>query len=89
MDKKHDKFLDFEEFKTQLPLLMNITIDENDLNIFFDYLDEYKTNKIDINIFRSKLRLFNDEIKRNHENDSLRRVLNLNDGEQLFICNKK
>lgn len=23
------------------------------------------------------------------ENDSLRRVLNLNDGEQLFICNKK
>ena len=69
LDKKQDKFLDFEEFKTQLPLLMNITVDENDLNIFFDYLDEYKTNKIDINIFRSKLRLFNDEIKRNHEND--------------------
>ena len=69
LDKKHDGFLDIEELKTQLPLLMNTNIDENDLNNFFDYLDEYKTKKIDIHIFRSKLRLFNDEIKRNHEND--------------------
>ena len=69
LDKKHDKVLDIEELKTQLPLLMNMNIEEKDLNIFFDYLDEYKTKKIDINIFRNKLRLFNDEIKLNHEND--------------------
>ena len=69
LDKKHDSILDFEEFKMQLPLLMNIIINENDLKIFFDYLDQYKTNKVDLNTFRNKLRLFNDEIKNNHEND--------------------
>ena len=71
LDKKKDNVLDFEEFKTQLPLLLKINSSEKekDLKIFFDYLDEYKTKKVDINTFRNKLRLFNDEIKKNHEND--------------------
>ena len=71
LDKKKDKVLDFDEFKTQLPLLLKIDSSgkEKNLKIFFDYLDEYKTKKVDINTFRNKLRLFNDEIKNNHEND--------------------
>ena len=71
LDKKKDNILDFEEFKSQLPVLLKLNASdlENKLKIFFDYLDEYKIKKVDINTFRAKLRLFNDEIKNNHEND--------------------
>ena len=69
LDKKKDNFLDYEEFKTQMPLLLQKNLAENNLKIFFDYLDEYKTKKIDLNTFRSKFRLFKDEIKNNHEDD--------------------
>ena len=69
LDKNQDNILDFDEFKTQLPLLLNKSINNQDLIIFFDYLDEYKIKQVDINTFRAKLRLFNDEIKNNHEDD--------------------
>ena len=71
LDKKKDNILDFEEFKTQLPLLIELNPAEKEIKLktFFDYLDEYKTKKVDLNTFRCKLRLFNDEIRNNHEND--------------------
>ena len=68
LDKNKDNLLDFDEFKTQIPLLMNITEDKN-LEIFFNYLDEYKTKKIDINTFRNKFKILNNEMLKNHEND--------------------
>ena len=71
LDKKKDNILDFEEFRTQLPLLVDLNSSDKEIKLktFFDYLDEYKTKKVDLNTFRSKLRLFNDEIRNNHEND--------------------
>ena len=64
LDKKKDNILDFDEFKTQLPLLLN-KIEDKNLEIFYNYLDEYKTQKIDINTFRNKLKEFKKWLKIN------------------------
>ena len=70
LDNNKDNLIDFDEFKTQIPKLLELSevkFDSSQIEKFFDYLDEYKIKKVDIHTFRSKLRIFNDEIIRNHE----------------------
>ena len=72
LDLNKDNLVDYEEFKLQLPKLLKLSEKEkfnsDQIDKFFNYIDEYKTKKVDINIFRNKLRIFNDEIMKNHEN---------------------
>ena len=71
LDNNKDNLVDYNEFIIQLPKLLKLS-DKNQFNStqiekFFNYLDEFKTKKVDINTFRNKLRIFNDEIIKNHE----------------------
>ena len=72
LDNNKDNLIDFEEFKIQLSKLLKLSenskFNSSQIEKFFNYIDEYKTKKVDINTFRNKLRIFNDEIMKNHEN---------------------
>ena len=71
LDNNKDNLVDFDEFKIQLPKLLkfsNNSFTSAQIEKFFNYIDEYNAKKVDINIFRNKLRIFNDEIVKNNEN---------------------
>ena len=71
LDNNKDNLIDYDEFQIQLPKLLklsNTKFSNIQIEKFFNYIDEYKTKKVDINTFRNKLRIFNDEIRKNHEN---------------------
>jgi len=71
LDSNKDNLVDIEEFKIQLTKLLESSsakYNPSQIDKFFDYIDEYKSKKFDIHIFRSKLRIFNDEMTKNHEN---------------------
>ena len=71
LDMNKDGFLDYNEFNIKLSALLsnaNQTFNENQLKSFFDYLDEYSKGKVDLITFRNKLRIFNDDIIKHHEN---------------------
>ena len=72
LDNNNDNLVDYDEFKIQLPKLLKLSekikFNSTQIDKFFNYIDEYKTKKVDINTFRNKLRIFNDEIIKNHEN---------------------
>ena len=72
LDNNKDNLVDYNEFKIQLPKLLKLSekskFNAEQIDKFFNYIDEYKTKKVDINTFRNKLRIFNDEINKNHEN---------------------
>ena len=72
LDNNKDNLVDYDEFKIQLPKLLKLSektyYNSSQIDKFFNYIDEYKTKKVDINTFRNKLRIFNDEIMKNNEN---------------------
>ena len=96
LDSNKDNLIDHEEFQLQLPKLLKLSeknkFNPEQIEKFFNYIDEYKTKKVDINTFRNKLRIFNDEIRKNHENgyigNSTIENLILNEFSKWFKRNK-
>ena len=71
LDMNKDGFIDYNEFYLKITNLLSKakhTFKENQLKSFFNYLDEYSNGKVDLITFRNKLRIFNDDIIKNHEN---------------------
>ena len=68
LDKNKDEYIDKEEFFEQilsLPYFDN-NYDQKELEAFFDYLDEFKNNKVNIDSFTNKLRLLHDKNAKNN-----------------------
>ena len=72
LDKNKDEIIDKDEFINQILSLKyfdNKIYNKEEIEIFFQFLDEYKNNKVDINIFQNKLRFLQDELnKKNKDN---------------------
>ena len=72
LDKNKDEIIDKDEFINQILSLKyfdNKIYNKEEIEIFFEFLDEYKNNKVDINIFQNKLRFLQDELnKKNKDN---------------------
>jgi Ca2+-binding EF-hand superfamily protein len=69
LDKNEDGFIDINEFYNQisrLPLSKKYT--KKQIELFYTFFDEYNNGKVDINIFKNKIRIFKDDIKINNEN---------------------
>ncbi len=69
LDKNRDNFIDIKEFTSQimkLPLSKKYT--QKQLDMFYTFFDEYNNGKVDINIFKNKLRIFKDDIRDHNEN---------------------
>ena len=69
LDKNKDECIDKEEFFEQmlsLPYLDKNKCDQNELGAFYDYLDEFKNNKVNIDSFTNKLRLLHDKDAKNN-----------------------
>ena len=70
LDKNKDELIDKEEFISQLLALKNFEkekYDTKEIEKFYDFLDEFKNNKINIEIFKNKFRYLQDEL--NKENN--------------------
>ena len=70
LDYNKDNFIDKYEFINQILSLHNF--DNNKFNLerieqFFVFLDDYKNEKVDLNTFRIKLNIFDDDINLNKE----------------------
>ena len=69
LDKNRDGYIDINEFYTQiskLPLSKKYT--KNQIDLFYTFFDEYNNGKVDINIFKNKIRIFKDDMRNNQEN---------------------
>ena len=69
LDKNKDGYIDIHEFYTQiskLPLSRKYT--KNQIDLFYTFFDEYNNGKVDINIFKNKILIFKDDMKKNQEN---------------------
>ena len=69
LDRNEDGFIDINEFYTQLsqlPLSKKYT--KKQIELFYTFFDEYNNGKVDINIFKNKIRIFKDDIRLNNEN---------------------
>ena len=69
LDKNEDGYIDINEFYTQisqLPLSKKYT--KKQIDLFYTFFDEYNNGKVDINIFKNKIRIFKDDMKLNNEN---------------------
>ena len=63
LDKNKDNMIDINEFEKQilkLPLERKYT--SKQIKLFFNFLDEYNIGKVDINLFKIKLNIFNTDI---------------------------
>ena len=70
LDNNKDNYIDKCEFINQILSLHNF--DHNKFNLekieqFFTFLDKYKNEKVDLNTFRTKLNIFEDDINLNKE----------------------
>ena len=72
LDKNKDELIDRDEFINQILLLPYFEKDKYDvkeIDTFFNYLDEFKRNNINIDIFQRKLHFLHDEYyKENKDN---------------------
>jgi Ca2+-binding EF-hand superfamily protein len=69
LDYNKDNVIDMNEFEKQilkLPLERKYT--SKQIKLFYSYLDEYNLGKVDINIFKIKLDIFNKDILINDDN---------------------
>ena len=71
LDKNKDELIDKEEFTSQLLSLKyfeNEKFNQNEIEIFFNFLDKYKNNKINIDLFQNKFRFLKEELdKQNND----------------------
>ena len=69
LDKNEDGFIDINEFYTQLSRLpLNKKYTKKQIELFYTFFDEYNNGKVDINIFKNKIRIFKDDMILNNEN---------------------
>jgi len=64
-----DGYIDIDEFYRQLsklPLSKKYT--KKQIELFYTFFDEYNNGKVDINIFKNKIRIFKDDMRLNNEN---------------------
>ena len=69
LDSNEDGYIDINEFYkqlSQLPLSKKYT--KKQIELFYTFFDEYNNGKVDINIFKNKIRIFKDDIRLNNEN---------------------
>jgi Ca2+-binding EF-hand superfamily protein len=69
LDYNRDNVIDLNEFEKQIlkiPLERKYT--SKQIKLFYSYLDEYNSGKVDINIFKIKLDIFNKDILINDDN---------------------
>ena len=69
LDYNRDNLIDINEFERQilkLPLERKYT--SKQIRLFYNFLDGYNTGKVDINIFKIKLNIFNQDILINDDN---------------------
>ena len=69
LDDNEDGFIDINEFYRQLsklPLSKKYT--KKQIELFYTFFDEYNNGKVDINIFKNKIRIFKDDMRLNNEN---------------------
>ena len=69
LDKNEDGYIDIDEFYKQLSLLpLSKKYTKKQIELFYTFFDEYNNGKVDINIFKNKIRIFKDDIRINNEN---------------------
>ena len=69
LDKNEDGYIDIDEFYKQLSLLpLSKKYTKKQIELFYTFFDEYNNGKVDINIFKNKIRIFKDDIRLNNEN---------------------
>ena len=69
LDKNKDGYIDINEFYTQISKLpLNKKYTKNQIDLYYTFFDEYNNGKVDINIFKNKIRIFKDDIRKNQEN---------------------
>ena len=69
LDNNKDGYIDIDEFYRQLsklPLSKKYT--KKQIELFYTFFDEYNNGKVDINIFKNKIRIFKDDMRLNNEN---------------------
>ena len=74
LDKNQDELIDKEEFIRQLSSLQffeNEKYGKHEIEIFFNFLDEFKTNKINLDTFQNKFRFLKDEVEKENKNNNL------------------
>ena len=70
LDRNKDTYIDKNEFIDQIFSLPNFdynTFNLEKIELFFGFLDEFKNGKVDLNTFRIKLNIFDDDINLNQE----------------------
>ena len=73
LDKNKDEVIDKEEFVSQLMELKYFEIEKYDINKienFYNFLDEFKNNKVNLDIFTNKFRYLHDELNKENKNIS-------------------
>ena len=69
LDYNKDNIIDIDEFERQiLKLPLNRKYTSKQIRLFYNFLDGYNTGKVDINIFKIKLNIFNHDILINDDN---------------------
>ena len=95
LDKNKDNYIDKNEFINQilsLPCFHNSKFNLEKIEQFFTFLDEYKNGKVDLNTFRIKLNILDDDINLNQEikfkgNPTIEQLL-LKEFTKYFMGNK-
>ena len=68
LDKNKDGYIDINEFYTQISKLpLNKKYTKNQIDLFYTFFDEYNNGKVDINIFKNKILIFKDDMRKNQE----------------------
>ena len=69
LDNNEDGYIDINEFYRQLSQLpLNKKYTKKQFELFYTFFDEYNNGKVDINIFKNKIRIFKDDMRLNNEN---------------------
>ena len=69
LDSNKDGYIDIDEFYKQLSKLpLGKKYTKKQIELFYIYFDEYNNGKVDINIFKNKIRIFKDDMRLNNEN---------------------
>ena len=62
LDRNQDGFIGLEEFSSQISKLpLNTRLTQKQIKSFYNYLDEFLNEKVEINMFLKKFRIFNDD----------------------------
>ena len=69
LDSNKDGYIDIDEFYKQLSKLpLGKKYTKKQIELFYIFFDEYNNGKVDINIFKNKIRIFKDDMRLNNEN---------------------